>query len=67
MTRSTTSFSPCPLCGRHTRAHSRILIADVEPVGARKTSYATVTTVICRDCAFAMVLRSEAAALRRAS
>lgn len=64
MTRTTTSFSPCPLCGRHTRAHSRILIADVEPVGARKTSYATV---ICRDCAFAMVLRSEAAALRRAS
>jgi hypothetical protein len=28
-----------------------------------RTKYATV---ICRDCAFAMVLRSEAAALQRA-
>jgi hypothetical protein len=62
MTRNTNHFSPCPLCGRQTRAHSRIVIADVEPIGHRRTSYATV---ICRDCAFAMVLRSEAAALRR--
>ncbi|PFG74063.1 hypothetical protein [Tepidiforma thermophila] len=61
MTRNTSSFSPCPLCGRQARAHSRILIADVEPIGTRRTSYATV---ICRDCAFAMVLRSEAAAMR---
>jgi hypothetical protein len=52
---------PCPLCGRVTRAHSRLVVADVEPTGLRKHSY---RTVICRDCAFAMVLRSEAATLR---
>jgi len=52
---------PCPLCNRETRAHSRIVVADVEPVGNRRTSY---ETVICRDCAFAMVLRSEAATLK---
>ncbi|WP_322818948.1 hypothetical protein [Tepidiforma sp.] len=63
MTRNTNHISPCPLCGRQTRAHSRILIADVEPIGTHRTSYATI---ICRDCAFAMVLRSEAAALRNA-
>jgi hypothetical protein len=64
MTRNTNPSSPCPLCGRHERAHSRLLLADVEPIGNHRTTYATV---ICRDCAFAMVLRSEAAAMRRAS
>lgn len=55
--------SPCPLCGRVTRAHSRLVVADMETTGIRANSYATV---ICRDCAFAMVLRSEAATLRTA-
>ncbi|MCC6382002.1 MAG: hypothetical protein IT304_05800 [Dehalococcoidia bacterium] len=50
---------PCPFCGRITRVHSRLQLSDVEPVGcAARTSFATV---ICRDCAFAMVVRSEAA------
>ena len=55
------SYSPCPLCGRVTRAHSRLVVADMEHVGHRPSTYATV---ICRDCAFAMVLRSEAAELK---
>lgn len=64
MSRSNLSnHSPCPLCGRVTRAHSRLVVADMEPTGLRKHTYATV---ICRDCAFAMVVRSEAAALRQA-
>jgi len=54
---------PCPLCGRVTRAHSRLVVADVENNGLRPNTYATV---ICRDCAFAMVVRSEAATLREA-
>jgi predicted RNA-binding Zn-ribbon protein involved in translation (DUF1610 family) len=54
---------PCPLCGRVTREHSRLVVADMETTGLRQHSY---TTVICRDCAFAMVLRSEAATLRAA-
>jgi hypothetical protein len=33
----------------------------METTGIRSHTYATV---ICRDCAFAMVLRSEAATLR---
>ncbi len=57
------SHSPCPLCGRVTRAHSRLVVADMETTGIRPHTYATV---ICRDCAFAMVLRSEAATLRAA-
>ncbi len=64
MTRNTILSSPCPLCGRHGQAHSRLLLADLEPIGKRRSTYATV---ICRDCAFAMVLRSEASAIRRAS
>ncbi|MGB4863261.1 MAG: hypothetical protein WBO97_12430 [Tepidiformaceae bacterium] len=44
-----------------TRAHSRLVVADMETNGLRSNTYATV---ICRDCAFAMVLRSEAATLR---
>ena len=55
------THSPCPLCGRVTRAHSRLVVADMEPSGIRQHTYATV---ICRDCAFAMVLRSEAQMLR---
>ena len=54
---------PCPLCGRVTRAHSRLVVADMERGALPATTYATV---ICRDCAFAMVLRSEAATLRAA-
>lgn len=57
------NHSPCPLCGRVTRAHSRLVVADMEPMGLRQNTY---TTVICRDCAFAMVLRSEAATMRKA-
>lgn len=57
------SHLPCPLCGRVTRAHSRLEVVDMESNGLRPNSYATV---ICRDCAFAMVLRSEAATLRMA-
>jgi len=57
------SHSPCPLCGRVTRAHSRLVVADMESGGLPANSYATV---ICRDCAFAMVVRSEAASLRQA-
>jgi hypothetical protein len=57
------SHLPCPLCGRVTRAHSRLVVADMETSGMRQDTYATV---ICRDCAFAMVLRSEAATLREA-
>jgi hypothetical protein len=39
-------------------------VADVEAAGSsRPTRYATV---ICRDCAFAMVVKSEAAAMRLA-
>jgi len=44
-----------------TRAHSRLVVADMEASGLRSSTYATV---ICRDCAFAMVLRSEAASLK---
>lgn len=55
--------TPCPLCGRITRVHSRLVVADMEPMGLRQHTYATV---ICRDCAFAMVLRSEAATLKAA-
>jgi hypothetical protein len=55
---------PCPLCGRVTRAHSRIVIADVEPVSPRGGRLAEHATVICRDCAFAMVVRSHAATLK---
>ncbi|MGH2632055.1 MAG: hypothetical protein ACRDG3_01480 [Tepidiformaceae bacterium] len=47
-----------------TRAHSRIVIADVEPVSPRGGRLAKHATVICRDCAFAMVVRSHAATLR---
>jgi ribosomal protein S27E len=37
-----------------------MVLADVEPVGsARRSSFATV---ICRDCAFAIVVRSTATA-----
>ncbi len=55
---------PCPLCGRHTRAHSRILIEDV---GRDGTVTATgFSTVICRDCAFATVLRAQAGSTERA-
>lgn len=62
MSRSMQSnHSPCPLCGRVTRAHSRLVVADMEASGLRSSTYATV---ICRDCAFAMVLRSEAASLK---
>jgi len=39
------------------------VVADVEVTGSRRSRYATV---ICRDCAFAMVLRSEAAVMRAA-
>ncbi len=62
VSRSQLASPPCPLCGRHTRAHSRIEVADIEGVGrAHATSFAAV---ICRDCAFALVLRSEAGARR---
>ncbi|MGE0601960.1 MAG: hypothetical protein AB7J35_21510 [Dehalococcoidia bacterium] len=57
------SHLPCPLCGRVTRAHSRLEVVDMESNGLRPNTYATV---ICRDCAFAMVLRSEAQTLRMA-
>jgi hypothetical protein len=59
VTQSQQSRLPCPLCGRITRAHSRIEIEDLAgDGGGRNTSFATV---ICRDCAFAMVVRSVAA------
>lgn len=61
MSRGHTIHSPCPLCGRVTRAHSRLLIADVETVG--RSQVTEHETVICRDCAFAMVVRSKAAAM----
>ena len=60
MTRSHQHTPPCPLCGRITRAHSRLVLADLETPGtSRPTHFATT---ICRDCAFAMVVRSEALA-----
>jgi predicted RNA-binding Zn-ribbon protein involved in translation (DUF1610 family) len=59
----TNGHMPCPLCGRVTRAHSRLVVSDMETNGLRPNTY---VTVICRDCAFAMVLRSEAATLRAA-
>jgi len=52
---------PCPLCGRITRVHSRLVVADVEGDGSSRTT--RFTTVICRDCAFAMAVRSGAAAM----
>jgi hypothetical protein len=62
MTRSHQNTPPCPLCGRITRAHSRLVLADVETPGtSRPTRFATT---ICRDCAFAMVVRSQALAPR---
>ncbi|MBE7519753.1 MAG: hypothetical protein HS107_10985 [Thermoflexaceae bacterium] len=62
MTRSQKNHAPCPLCGRVTRAHSRLVVADVEGVGSARPS--RFATVICRDCAFAMVVRSRAGAMR---
>jgi len=60
MTRKSNTHHPCPLCGRITRAHSRMELSDLEGVGrARPTGFATI---ICRDCAFAMVVRSQAVA-----
>ncbi len=49
---------PCPLCGRRTRAHSRITVEDVGADGPRvSTGY---SAVVCRDCALATVLRMQA-------
>ena len=58
MSRSLEHTPPCPLCGRLTRAHSKIEVADLEGVGrAQPTRF---HAVICRDCAVAIVLRSQA-------
>lgn len=55
---------PCPLCGRNTRAHSRILIEDIGEDGTlTSTRY---SAVICRDCAFATVVRAQAGAVDHA-
>jgi len=64
MSQSQNVHDPCPLCGRVTRAHSRIVIADVDTAVPRCGRPTRHSTVICRDCAFAMVLRSHAAALK---
>lgn len=55
---------PCPLCGRNTRAHSRILIEDFGEDGTITTT--GYSAVICRDCAFATVLRAQAGSLEHA-
>lgn len=55
---ASSATAPCPLCGRLTRAHSRIEVADVEGVG--RASPTTFNAVICRDCAVALVMRSQA-------
>ena len=60
MSRSHRNQTPCPLCGRITRVHSRLVVVDLECGGAGRAS--RFATVICRDCAFAMALRSQAAA-----
>jgi D-serine dehydratase len=55
---------PCPLCGRITRAHSRIFIEDIGEDGtAAATGY---SAVVCRDCAFATVVRAQAGAVEQA-
>lgn len=58
MSRSSKVHPPCPLCGRVTRAHSRLVVRDIECPGVSRPS--AFATVICRDCAFAMVVRSQA-------
>lgn len=60
MFRSQGQTPPCPLCGRLTRAHSQIEVADLEGVG--RSLPTRFQAVICRDCAVALVLRSQAAA-----
>lgn len=62
MSRGHSVHSPCPLCGRITRIHSRMVLADVESIG--RSAPTQHETVICRDCAFAMVLRSQVATMR---
>ena len=51
MSRGQKHHGPCPLCGRVTRAHSRLVVADVEP-GARASCSTTFTcdthVTICR-------------------
>ncbi|MCA9824667.1 MAG: hypothetical protein KC482_11885 [Dehalococcoidia bacterium] len=58
MTRSTNSERPCPFCGRTTRAYTSLQLHDVERAGMPESEF---TTLICRDCAFAMVLKAGAA------
>jgi len=60
MTRSQLNIDACPLCGRTGQSRTRLLLADVEAAaGVRGARFATV---ICRDCALAMVARTAAAA-----
>jgi hypothetical protein len=58
MTRNATARPPCPLCGRITRTHSVLSLADIGETHPGDT--AQYSAVICRDCAFSMVLRTEA-------
>ena len=55
----------CPFCGRRKRAYSRITVEDLGADGTlARTSY---DAVICRDCAFATVVRVQAAAEKQHS
>lgn len=63
MTRSQSSMNVCPLCGRTGQSHTRLLLADVE--AARGVRGARFVTVICRDCALAMVARTAVAVGQR--
>lgn len=55
--------SICPLCGGSGRSQSQLTLADIDPGIQRPAQY---RAVICRDCAMAMVMRTEAL-LARAS
>ena len=58
MSQSPNNYAPCPLCGRITRAHSQLSLADIETPGSSLPT--RFNTVICRDCAFALAVRSHA-------
>jgi len=53
----------CPLCGRSGQARTRLILADLEP--ANRSAGAQFATVICRDCAMAMVAQTELAMATR--
>lgn len=63
MTRSQLNTDVCPLCGRLGQSRTRLLLADVEAAGGVRG--ARFATVICRDCALAMVARTVAVTAAR--